>query len=384
MPISLSHRLNTISQSEIRSMSGACNRVGGINMAQGVCDLGVPDQVLSGAKAAMDDGFNTYTPCEGMPELRQGIADKMHRFYGMSVDAESEVVVSSGATGAFYAACLALLDPGDEVILLEPYYGYHASTLAALGCVLRYARLDPPDWHLNIDRLTAVVSARTRAIVINTPANPSGKVFTRAEIEEIGRFADKHDLIIFSDEIYEHFVYGDAGHLPLAALPELWKRTVTVSGFSKVFSITGWRLGYLIAPPEICAAAAVFNDLVYVCAPSPLQMGTARGLLALDSAYYDTIAREHREKRDIFCAVLDEIGLSPFIPDGAYYVLADISRVPGNDDRDRVMRILDTTGVAAVPGRAFYHDDAGKDLARFCFAKQFHDIELACERLRRL
>ena len=200
----------------------------------------------------------------------------------------------------------------------------------------------------------------------------------------MGDLAEKHDLLILTDEIYEWFVYDGCRHIPPAGLPRLKDRTITISGFSKIFSVTGWRLGYAVCPPDIIEAASHMNDLIYVCAPSPLQVGAFQGLLSLPQSYYAAIAEEHRIKRDTFCAVLHEVGLSPFIPKGAYYVLADISRIPGSDDRDKVMHILSKTGVAAVPGCAFFHDDAGKNLARFCFSKKTHVLDEACERMRRL
>ena len=380
----LSSRKDIVSQSEIRAMTAECNRIGGINMAQGVCDLDVPECVIEGAIKAMKEGYNTYTTCEGLPEIRRAVAHKAKRFYGIDVDPKSEVMISAGATGAFYSACLALLDPGDEVIIIEPYYGYHVSTLKAVGSVPRFLRLDPPDWKLTSEKLESVVSDRTKGIVINTPSNPSGKIFSRQELELIADFADLHDLVVFSDEIYEHFIYDSLMHFSPALVPGLRQRTVTISGLSKLFSITGWRLGYAIAPAEVIRTASHFNDLVYVCAPSPLQMGAAKGLMELGQDYYDNIVKAHEEKRDKFCLALETARLTPHIPSGAYYVLADISTVPGSDDKARVMHILEKTGVAAVPGRAFYHDDAGRDLARFCFAKRPEVLDEACERLGRL
>jgi aminotransferase len=383
MPLPLSQRSQNILQSEIRSMTRECRRLGGINMAQGVCDLPIPPQVIAGAKTAMDSGCNSYTPPEGLAALRAAIAQKMQRTYGMTVG-EEEVLVSQGATGAFYATAQALLDAGDEVILLEPYYGYHAATLKALGCGLRYVRLQAPEWQLQREALAAAITPRTRAIVISNPGNPSGKVFSRAELMLLGELCREHELVLFSDEIYEHFVYDGAVHTPPASLPGLRERTVTLSGFSKIFSVTGWRLGYAIAPPEVIAAATQFNDLVYVCAPAPLQMGAAAGLAELDAAFYREVVEAHAQKRERFCATLERIGLHPAVPAGAYYVMADVSALPGSDDREKALHILQQTGVASVPGRAFYHDEGGANQVRFCFAKQEAVLEEACRRLQRL
>ncbi|HLD22923.1 MAG TPA: aminotransferase class I/II-fold pyridoxal phosphate-dependent enzyme, partial [Sulfuricurvum sp.] len=354
----LSQRSGTIAQSEIRSMTRACNAINGINMAQGVCDLEVPRAVIEGAYAAMNAGVNIYTPTEGLPRLRQAIADKMKRFYDVDIIPE-QVLVSDGATGAFYTACMSLLNPSDEVILFEPYYGYHRSTLTSLGVVSTFVRLEAPDWELDMEALEAVVTPKTRAMVICNPANPSGKVYTHDELEQIGAFAERHDLIVFADEMYEHFLYGDAVHSTALSISSLKNRCVVLSGFSKVFSITGWRLGYAIAPVSVIEAMAQLNDLIYVCAPAPLQIGAAVGLENLGDEYYTELARIHEHKRDLFCDALRDAGLTPSIPSGAYYVMTDVSTVAGNDDFEKAMAILEKTGVASVPGRAFYHDDAG-------------------------
>lgn len=379
----LSERSGTIAQSEIRSMTRACNAAGGINMAQGVCDLEVPREVIEGAKQAMDAGVNIYTPTEGLPRLREAIAAKMKRFYDVSVEA-NQVLVSDGATGAFYTACMALLNPGDEVILFEPYYGYHRSTLASMGAVPKFVRLEAPEWKLDMDALEAVITPKTRAMVICNPANPSGKVFTKDELEAIGTFAEAYDLIVFSDEMYEHFLYDGAVHIPALSIESLKKRCVTVSGFSKVFSVTGWRLGYAIAPLEVIEVMAQFNDLIYVCAPAPLQIGAAEGLEKLGDGYYEELAALHQHKRDLFCDALRDAGLNPSVPRGAYYVMCDTSAIAGADDRGKVMAILEKTGVAAVPGRAFYHDESGANMARFCYSKPLDVLEKAAEQIRGL
>lgn len=379
----LSERSGTIAQSEIRSMTRACNALGGINMAQGVCDLEIPREVIDGAKRAMDEGINIYTPTEGLPRLRQAIAAKMKRFYDVEIQPE-QVLVSDGATGAFYTACMALLNPLDEVILFEPYYGYHRSTLLSVGAVPSYVRLEAPEWSLDVGALEAAITEKTRAMVICNPANPSGKVFTRAELEAIGQFAQKHDLIVFADEMYEHFLYDDAAHVTAFGVPSLKDRSVVLSGFSKVFSITGWRLGYAIAPVNVIEAMAQYNDLIYVCAPAPLQIGAAEGLEKLGDGYYTELAGIHEHKRDLFCDALKSAGLVPSVPQGAYYVMTDVSTVAGKDDFEKAMAILEQTGVASVPGRAFYHDDTGRNMVRFCYSKPLDVLEEAAMRIRGL
>lgn len=384
MALELSRRREWVMQSEIRNMSIECDRIGGINLSQGVCDTEVPPIVRQAAREAMDNGINTYTRYDGLDELRDAIAVKQERFTGMRVDPQKEIVVSAGATGALYCACLALLNPGDEVILFEPYYGYHVSTLIATEAVPVYVRTSPPDWSFQIEDLEKVVTPRTRVILINTPANPSGKVFSRAELELLAGFAIRHDLFVFTDEIYEHFIYDGCPHIPPATVAGMAERTITISGLSKTFSITGWRVGYSISDSRWTQAIGYFNDLVYVCAPAPLQMGVARGLLSLPVSYYKGLALEYKTKRDNLCAALSKAGLEPYEPRGAYYILADISRLPGKDSKERAMGLLEKTGVACVPGEAFYHDHAGENLARFCYAKKDEILDEACLRIERL
>jgi aminotransferase len=382
--LKLSKRHEWVVQSEIRNMSIECDRINGINLSQGVCDLEVPAEVRQGAKAAMDAGINTYTRYDGLAELREAIAHKHQLFTGLEVNPETEIIVSAGTTGAFYCACLALLDPGDEVILFEPYYGYHVSTLVATQAVPVYVRMAPPNWTFSDQDLEKVLTPKTRGIMINTPANPSGKVFTQEDLERLAAFATQHDLFVFTDEIYEHFVYDGHEHISPATLPGMKERTITIAGLSKTFSITGWRIGYSICDAKWAQSIGYFNDLVYVCAPAPLQMGVARGLRQLGADYYEKLAQEYVHKRNMICAALSRAGLEPYVPQGAYYVLANISRIPGAGSKAKAMNFLRQTGVAAVPGEAFYHDDAGENLARFCFAKDNAVLDEACRRIAKL
>ncbi|MGA2363188.1 MAG: aminotransferase class I/II-fold pyridoxal phosphate-dependent enzyme [Candidatus Aminicenantales bacterium] len=384
MTLALSKRKEWVLQSEIRNMSIECDRISGINLSQGVCDTEVPISVRQAAKAAIDAGINIYTRYDGLAELRQAIAVKQKRFVGMDVDPEREIIVSAGATGALYCACLALLNPGDEVIVFEPYYGYHISTFVATQAIPVYIRLEPPDWAFTEEVLDAAITARTRAIMINTPANPSGKVFSAPELESLASFAIRHDLFVFTDEIYEHFLYDGRRHFPPATLPGMRERTITISGLSKTFSITGWRIGYCLCDSRWTQTIGYFNDLIYVCAPAPLQMGVAKGLMELEKTYYDSLSQQYMEKRDMVCNCLGDVGLTPFVPQGAYYVLANISRLPGKNSKDRAMHLLRQTGVACVPGEAFYHDSSGESLARFCFAKANQILTEACRRLANL
>ena len=384
MTLKLSDRHEWVMQSEIRNMSIECDKVCGINLSQGVCDTEVPLIVRDGARQAMDAGINTYTHYAGLMELREAVAAKQKQFYGMNVDPEKEIIISGGSTGAFYCACLALLNPGDEVILFEPFYGYHIQTLVATQAVPVYVRMKLPRWQFSLADLEAVVTPKTRGIMINTPANPSGKVFSRQELDMLAAFAKKHDLFVFTDEIYEHFLYGDCPHIPPAMLPGMKERTITISGLSKTFSITGWRIGYCICDARWTTAIGFFSDLVYVCAPAPLQSGVARGLREISTDYYLGLSKLYREKRDKICDALFKAKLTPHIPDGAYYILADISALPGSNSKERAMYLLRETGVACVPGEAFYHDDSGEELARFCYAKDDDVLDEACRRLKLL
>lgn len=377
-------RLTGLVQSDIRAMTTACTRMKGVNLAQGVCDTGVPNLVIRGAKEAMDQGLNTYTRFDGLPILRRALARKLASYNAIAADHETDITVSNGATGAFQCACMALLNPGDEVILFEPYYGYHLSTLLVVEAVPRVVTLKAPYWELSLDEVVKKISARTRAIVVNTPSNPSGKVFTKQELEDLASLAQKYDLLIFADEIYEYFLYDQREHMSLGSLPGMFDRTITVSGYSKTFSITGWRIGHSVASAPYAEIIGAMNDLLYVCAPAPLQYGVAVGIEELSPSFYHDLRTTFQAKRDRFCEVLERVGLRPTIPQGAYYVLADVSGIPGNTGKARAMWILEKTGVAGVPGEAFFQGEQGSQYMRFSYAKTDQDLDEACSRLERL
>lgn len=376
-------RHNWVQRSELRSMSVVCENVGGVNLSQGVCDLEIPEPVRSAAKHAIDHGPNSYSRHDGTADLREAIAGNYRRRTGLDIDPETEVVVSAGATGALYCACLALLEPGDEVILFEPYYSYHRSTLVATGAVPVFVKTRAPSWDISFEDFEAAITERTRAVIINTPSNPSGKIWTSDELARMAELCEKHDLIAFTDEIYEYFLYDDNEHISPATLPGMWDRSVTISGLSKTFSITGWRIGYCLAPADVAEAIGNFSDLIYVCSPTPLQLGAAAGLMQLDDAYFAGLAAKYRKKRDRLCDTLDAVGLTPCVPEGAYYVLADTSSLPGSDGTERAMYLLNNAGVAAVPGQSFFTGSDGDAMARFCFAKEDEVIDEACRRLER-
>jgi aminotransferase len=372
-------------QSEIRAMSAACEQMGGINLAQGICDTPVPAVVEEAAIQAIRSGHNIYTRLDGITRLRNAIAQKQQRDYGLSYDPESEVLAASGATGGLHAAAMALLNPGDEVLLFEPFYGYHVSTLKSMRVQPVFVPLAAPHWELDTDALHAAITPRTRAILLNTPANPSGKVFSLAEIQQIAAACLTHDLFLITDEIYEYFVYDGARHISAATLPGMRERTIILSGFSKTFSVTGWRLGYVTADKKWMGAMSYFHDLTYVCAPSALQHGAAAGLEQLAPSFYTQLASSHQDKRTRMLSALTDSGLRPTTtPAGAYYVLAEATRLQGKTAAEKARYLLSATGIAAVAGSAFFRAGRGEDLLRFCFAKRDEDLDQACVRLRKL
>jgi aminotransferase len=373
-----------LAHSEIRAMTQACVQAKGLNMAQGVCDTPVPPVVLRAAAQAMERGKNVYSRFDGLPELREAIAKKLAQYNGIVADPETDITVSAGATGSFHCACLALLNSGDEVILFEPYYQYHISALLAVAAVPVIVKMQAPDWIFSAIDVECAITPRTKAIIVNSPGNPSGKVFSRQELETIAAIAQQHDLFVFTDEIYEYFLYDGRVHVSLATLPGMADRTITIGGYSKTFSITGWRIGYSVAAARWAQAIGAINDLLYVCAPTPLQAGVAVGIRELPDVFYRDLADAYQLKRDRFCQALGKAGLTPSIPQGAYYVLANMSRLPGMTGKERALLLLETIGLAGVPGEAFFSGTDGRQFIRFSYAKTDADIDDACQRLARL
>jgi aminotransferase len=371
-------------QSEIRAMTIECDRMGGINLAQGVCDTPVPEVVAEAAIQAIRDGQNIYTRCDGIGRLREAIAAKQLRDYGLRYDAECEVMVASGATAGLHAAAMALLNPGDEVLVFEPFYGYHVNTLKSLRVSSVLVTLAEPDWQLDMDAMRAAITPRTRAVLLNTPANPTGKVFTPAELEAVAQLAIEHDLFLITDEIYEYFVYDGARHICPATLAGMRERTIAISGLSKTFSITGWRVGYVTADARWMPAMAHFHDLTYVCAPAPFQVGAAVGLEQLPPSFYAQLSTDYQSKRGRLLAALLDAGMRASAPPGAYYIMASAERLPGKTAAEKARHLLHSTGVAAVAGSAFFCPGHGENLLRFCFAKRDGELDEACARLRKL
>lgn len=365
-------------------MTRACLRVNGINLGQGVCHMPAPDAVREGAIAAIREGKALYSKFEGIDELRTAIADRVRGYNRIPCDPDREVVVTVGSSGAFVSAVLALTDPGDEAVLFEPYYGYHYNTLLVAGVTPRFVTMTPPDWKLDARALAAAVNDKTRLLVVNTPANPSGKVFSRADLDAIAKLCRDRDLVAVTDEIYEYILFDGREHVSLATLPGMRERTVTISGLSKTFAITGWRIGYAIAAEEMARGIGLVSDLLNVCPPTPLQHGVAHAMRTLPDDYFTGLRHKYQAKRDRLCAALQDGGLSPFEPEGAYYVLADSSSLDAHDDQAAADKLLERTGVASVPGRAFYREAEGKRLVRFCFALEDPLLDEACVRLRAL
>lgn len=363
-------------------MSLRCQARGGINLGQGVCDLPTPALVAEGAIAAISAHKAIYAPPAGIAELRQAVAQKIQRDYGLSYEAESEVLITSGATGGFAAALMALCQPGDEIILFEPFYSYHLNTVLALGLTPVLVPLSPPDWRIGKSELEAAITDRTRGIVVCSPSNPSGKVVTALEQEMLAELCKSEDLIAFTDEIYEHIVFDGMKHVPLASQPGMRGRCVSISGLSKTFSITGWRVGYLTAPPAALERITVAHDLLYVCAPTPLQLGALSGL-AMPASYFAELSAMYQKKRDILCGALADAGLTPYVPTGAYYVLADCRKLGCATSREAAYKLLDEVGIAAIAGTSFYRDAIGDTLLRFCFAKDDAALTEAASRLRK-
>lgn len=379
----IARRIQGLVQSDIRRMTRECERVGGINLGQGICDLPTPPLVREGAIAAIRAQKSTYSYPEGAPELRAAIAAKLERVNGIRADPATEIVVTVGATGAFASTIHALLDPGDGILLFEPYYGYHLNAALLAGLEPHYLTLAAPQFRLVEAELVAALRPNTRAVVVCTPGNPSGKMFTRAELEILARVAREHDLLVITDEIYEFIRYDGRPHVSPASVADLSERTVSILGLSKTFSITGWRLGYAVAREEMARAITLVSDLFYVCAPTPLQHGVAEGFRAPPS-FFEDLARDYARKREMLCSALESAKLSPVWPEGAYYVLADVGAHGFPGARAAAMALLERTGVASVPGTSFFRGAAGERFLRFCFAKEDAVLEEACRRLAQL
>ena len=373
-------RTATFTESVIREMTRIANQHEAVNLAQGFPDFPMPEPMKEAACAAIHGNINQYAVTWGSSALRIAIAEKYRRWYGMDVDHDREVTVTCGATEAMAAVFLALIDPGDEVIVMEPYYENYGPDAILAGAIPTFVPLERPHWTLDPDRLAKAFTKRTKAIILNTPHNPTGRVFTRAEMTMIAELCIKHDVWVITDEIYEHIRYAGDHHL-MAMWPEMRKRTITISGLSKTFSCTGWRLGYTVAPEVQTNAIRKVHDFLTVGAPAPLQAAGAVGM-HFDADYYNHMAMDYRSRRSLLCDALADSGFTFTQPEGAYYILADFSGLSDMDDVTFAKWMIEEVGVATVPGSSFYSNkEMGRNLVRFAFCKKYETLKRAAERL---
>lgn len=370
----------------LRSLTLVINGVpGGINLGQGVCDLDTPAPLVTGALASIDGGDRQlYTPYAGLPDLRTAIARKLQRHNGLPYEA-NQVAVCTGSSGAFFAAGMTLVEPGDEVVLFEPFYSYHWTTVPLFGARPVPVALDRETLAFDPAALRRALSPKTRAVVVNTPGNPSGKVWTRGELEQLAAVLDGSDVLVLTDEVYEYMCFDGRQHLSPAAVPGLAGRTLTMNSFSKTFSITGWRIGFLAGPAEIVEKCGIVFDQIEVCAARPMQRGVQRALEQLPDSYYTDLQAGYQRKRDAFCAALRDAGFAFAVPQGAYYVLADYRAVFGDvAPHPAVLGMIERIGVNAVPGDLFFARPDGVRSMRFQFAVDWPVLEEAMTRLRSL
>jgi N-succinyldiaminopimelate aminotransferase len=379
----LASRLQGFGTTIFAEMSALAVETGSINLGQGFPDTDGPREVLDAAVDAIRDGQNQYPPGPGIPELRHAVAAHQHHWYGLDYDADSEVLVTAGATEAIAAALLALCEPGDEVVTFEPYYDSYAACIAMAGAQRRVVQLQPPDYSFDVDALRSSFTPRTRLVLLNTPHNPTGKVFSRAELDVVAKLCVEHDVLAVTDEVYEHLVF-DGEHVPLATFPGMRERTVTISSGGKTFSCTGWKVGWACAPADLVAAVRTAKQFLTYVNAGPLQYGIAAGL-GLPDAVFTSLASDLREKRDRLSRGLTDAGLTVFASHGTYFVTTDI-RALGEQDGLAFCRALPARcGVVAVPNVVFYDDrEAGLPLVRFAFCKRLDVIDEAVARLKAL
>jgi len=375
------HRLDGIPPTIFTRMSALAARTGAVNLGQGFPDTDGPPAVIERAVTALRGGDNQYAPGPGRPELRKAIADHQQRCYGLELDPATDVVVTTGATEAIAGALLGLVNPGDEVVVLEPYYDSYVAMIAFAGGVRRPVTLRAPEFRLDVDALEAAVTDRTRVMLVNTPHNPTGTVLNRAELEAIARIAVEHDLVVITDEVYEHLVFDDHEHIPLATLPGMFERTVTLSSAGKSFSFTGWKVGWATGPAELVGAVLSAKQWLSFTSGSPLQPAVAYAL-DHESAYCKDLAASLQERRDQLCAGLSTLDIDVRRPEGTYFVTTDVRRLGWEDGLSFCLALPERAGVVAIPSQVFYDNfDEGRHLVRWAFCKEPGVID---EGLRRL
>ncbi len=379
----LTSRLQGFGTTIFTEMTELANRHGALNLGQGFPDFDGPESIKEAAIAAIRGGRNQYCRMFGVPELNRAIARHQKRFYDLGFDPDTEITVTNGATEAIFATFQALFEVGDEVIFFEPFYDSYRAVTAMAGAVDRVVTLRSPDLSYDEEALERAVTGKTRAILLNTPHNPSGKVFSRGELEHLAGLARRHDLLVIADEVYEHLVY-DGEHVPIATLPGMRERTVTISSTGKTFSFTGWKVGYACAPPPITAAIRTAHQFINFCNSAPMQPAMAHAFDFGDE-FYEQLLAEYRERRDHLCRGLEEVGFDVLTPAGTYFALADIRPLGWDNDVEFCRMLPERVGVAAIPPTAFYVDkSAGRHLVRFAFCKSLAVIDEAIGRLRKL
>lgn len=364
-------------------------KVNGINLAQGLCIMPAPEAVKRGAQNAIAEGHNIYSVAQGIPELREAIASRLSSFNKVSYSA-NEIVVTSGSTGAFESVCQAFLLPGDEVVTFTPFYPYHVNTVRRSRAVLRTVPLNPGTWTFDAQALADAITPKTKFIILNTPNNPTGKVFTRAELELIANTCRTRDIFCVTDEVYEYMTFGNNPHISLASLPGMFERTITMSSYSKTFAITGWRIGFLAAPQAVADVLRVTFDQLAVCAPTPLQYGVAAGIRELGASYYDDLRSTYSKKQAILMQALEKAGFMVYPSQGTYFLLTDIrERFPGKSSEEVVDFMVEKIGLGAVPasdfiGREFERNPEKSTFLRFSYGVPDEMLQQAAERLERL
>jgi N-succinyldiaminopimelate aminotransferase len=379
----MASRLHGLGTTIFAEMSALALRTGAVNLGQGFPDTDGPETVIEAAVKALQSGRNQYAPGIGVPELRSAVAEHQHRFYGLDYDPDREVMVTTGATEAIAAAMLALVEPGDEVVALEPYYDSYVAAIAMAGGVRVPVTLRPPGFRLDVDSLRAAVTHRTKVLLVNSPHNPTGAVLTDEELRAVAEVAVRHDLLVVTDEVYEHLTYDGTEHHPLATYPGMRERTVTISSGGKTFSFTGWKIGWVCAPPDLVMAVNTAKQFLSYTSGAPLQPAIAHAL-SLGDNYFDLLRTSLQMKRDRLCSGLADVGLEVYLPQGTYFVTTDI-RPLGFDDGVEFCRSLpQRCGVVAIPHEVFYDDkEAGRPLVRWAFCKRDEVLEEAIARLRR-
>lgn len=381
----VSQRVQGFPESVIREMTRiAALHPGTVNLAQGFPDFDPPTELLVAVKRAVEEGGNQYSITWGLPALRAAIARKAREFNGIDSDPEKNLVVTCGATEAMMASMLSLVDPGDEAVIFEPFYENYGPDAVVSGARPRHVRLEWPDWHIDPERLKAAFSSKTKVLILNTPNNPTGKVFSREELKLLADLCTDHDVVAVTDEIYEHMVYDGGHHISLATVGSMGERTVTINGLSKTYSATGWRVGWAIAPPTLATAIRRAHDFLTVCAPTAFQMAGVAAL-ALPPSYYSELQRTYQSKRDRLVRALQAAGINCRPPGGTYYVMTDFTAFPFPDDWAFAMHLIEKCGIATVPGSSFYSDPrSGTKKVRFVFCKKESTLDDAVARLSTL